>query len=77
MRLYEITGDIEDEVYDKLKFIYFILSAYSTIDNVTDEVNELLKTHLGKLNEDPSNLIYWVLSSERISNIYSEIKKLL
>ena len=73
MRLFEIIGDIESEVYNKLRHIYFILNSTSGIFSL-----EKLRTHsLNELLEDKQNLDYWILTSDRVSKLYSEIKKIM
>lgn len=77
MRLCEITGDTEAEVYDKLRTSYTIFVMYSTTPSRTDEFIELYNNYLEKLYQDKQNLEYWILVSEKIANIYNEIKNVL
>lgn len=76
MKLFEITGETEPDVYNKLRHIYFILN--STSDIVSNSPVEMLRHRsIAELTEDKENLNYWVLSSDRITKIYNEIKQLL
>lgn len=77
MRLFEITGDNENIVYNKLRDIYLIMNEYSKIPRKSTELEILHREFVGKLNEDPINLNYWIISSNRIAQIYSEIKKVI
>ena len=77
MRLDEIIGDDEDFIYNKLRMIYFIVNMYSDTPKRTDEFDKLYKDSITELYEDILNLDYWVLASERISKLYTEIKKII
>jgi hypothetical protein len=77
MRLLEITGNTEDEVYSKLRTTYTIFSTYLATSNRTVDFEELYNDYLEKLYEDKLNLEYWLLASDRISKLYSEIKKII
>lgn len=73
MRLFEVIGDTESEVYNKLRHIYFIINSTPGILPL-----EKLRTQsLNELIEDKQNLDYWILTSDRISKLYSEIKKIM
>ncbi len=77
MRLFEITGDDENTVYNDLKTIYFIINTYTDTTARTPEFENLYNLYLQKLHEDTLNLNYWILTSSRISVLYNEIKQLL
>ena len=73
MRLCEIIGDSEPEVYKKLRHIYFILNSTKGILPL-----EKLRTQsLNDLHEDKENLNYWILTSDRINKLYNEIRQLI
>jgi hypothetical protein len=73
MRLCEIIGDSEPEVYNKLRHIYFILNSTKGILPL-----EKLRTQsLNDLHEDKENLNYWILTSDRINKLYNEIRQLI
>jgi hypothetical protein len=75
MKLFEITGDTEPEVYNKLRHIYFILNSMSGI-SLNDSMQALNNRSINELNADPQNLNYWILVSDRINKLYNEIKQL-
>lgn len=77
MRLIEISGDDENTVYNDLRSIYLIIKTYYETPSRTVEFENLYKLYLEKLYKDPINLDYWVLTSERISILYSEIKSII
>lgn len=77
MRLLEIVGDDESMVYNDLKTMYLVFKTYLDTPNHSAEFENLYKLYLGKLYEDTMNLNYWVITSDRISKLYSEIKKLM
>lgn len=77
MRLFEITGDTEDIIYEKLRHIYFIIDVYSTTPDKSSDFETLYNNSLTELKEDLINLDYWILTSDRISKLYSEIKKIM
>lgn len=77
MRLCEITGSSEAEVYEKLRVIRLTLKSASTVSNISPELKNLIEQLVNTLNEDEVNLISYILSSERISALYSEIKSLI
>jgi hypothetical protein len=77
MKLYEIIGDDENIVYNDLKTIYLIIKTYVETPVRSEDFEYLYKSNLEKLHEDRLNLNYWVLTSDRISKLYSEIKNLI
>jgi hypothetical protein len=76
MRLFEISGDNEEYVYNKLRIIYLIILTYSSTQTISPEFEKLFNDNISLLQEDIINLNYWVLTSERISKLYSEIKRI-
>jgi hypothetical protein len=76
MRLFEISGDNEEYVYNKLRTIYLIIQTYSSTQTISPEFEKLFNDNISLLQEDIINLNYWVLTSERISKLYSEIKRI-
>ena len=76
MRLYEITGDTEPEVYAKLRNIYLILTVTADIQ-LSESAQKLKDNSINHLNEDTQNLHYWILASDRIHKLYNEISQLV
>jgi hypothetical protein len=75
MRLYEIIGNSEEEIFTKLRSIYFILHACSTVSPCPPSLSSLRNIEIARLNEDSENLLVWTLKSDRIHKIYNEIKQ--
>jgi hypothetical protein len=77
MRLFEISGNTEEEVFPSLRKIYFILNSCSSIDVLSPALISMRNIEIFKLNGDKQNLDFWIISSDRINKIYNEIKKLI
>lgn len=77
MRLFEILGDDENIVYNDLRTIYLIVKTYSDTSLQSTEFENLYKLYLEKLYKDELNLNYWILTSDRISKLYGEIKRMI
>lgn len=75
MRIFEVTGDSEDIVFDKLKKILVIYKTYYNFDNPSSNMKDIFYRARQQLTEDSLNLLFWVQKSQRISNIYFEISK--
>lgn len=77
MKLCEIIGDNEADVYNELKTMYLVVKTYNDTPNRTTDFEILHRLHIEKLYKDTINLNYWILTSDRINKLYNEIKQLL
>jgi hypothetical protein len=78
MRLFEILGNDEDEVFAGLEKILRILKAHKQFSIPPSKPS---KTLIGLANEanialraDTINLVYWVSASKRVADVYTQIK---
>jgi hypothetical protein len=77
MRIDEISGDTIEIVYRNLKDIHTVLLAGSTTRTLTPEFLQLINLSKERVYYDRENLEIWILKSELISAIYTEILELL
>lgn len=73
MRIDEIISDNESDVYNALRTLHFILVANATISVKTLELQQLIDNQIAALYADRANLNAFILSSERINDMYNKI----
>ena len=73
MRLYEIIGNTPDEVFNKMLRARSILMCISNHALPSTKTAKMALEQLDILNEDPDNLLKWVLKDPDIAREYNKI----
>jgi hypothetical protein len=72
MKLNEISGDDESEVYNRLSVILTMVILCEKMPSSPIKDNHIRK-YTEEIHKDSENLLNWVMKSKKISNLYYKL----